>query len=110
MGPVVAQSKTFTINGKVTSFEESLALEGVTIKVKGTQNVTGTQSDGTFSIDVTDSKQVLVFALRDYETQEISVGSQKDFDIVLKRQGSAAEQSTRQRDSFNQKRADTNKK
>ena len=98
IGPTVAQSKTSTINGRVTSFEESLALEGVTVKVKGTQHVTGTQSDGTFSIDVTDSKQVLVFQLNDYETQEVSVGNQKDFDVVLKRQSSAAQQPTRQRD------------
>src|SRR4051812_45831264 len=89
IGSVTAQSKTLSINGKVTSFEESLALEGVTVKVKGTQYATGTQSDGTFTIDVTDSKQVLVFELRDYETQEISVGSQKDVDVVLKRQASA---------------------
>src|SRR4051794_40294152 len=86
MGSVSAQSKTFTINGKVTSFEESLALEGVTVKVKGSQYATGTQSDGTFSIDIKDAKQVLVFELRDYETQEVSIGDQKDVDVVLKRQ------------------------
>ena len=100
IGPTVAQSKTFTINGRVTSFEESLALEGVTVKIKGTQQVTGTQPDGTFSIDVTDSKQVLVFQLHDYETQEVSVGNQKDVDVVLRRQSIAAKELTRQSHSL----------
>ena len=46
-GNAIAQSKTFTISGKVTSFEESLSLEGVSIHVKGTKFFTGTQADGT---------------------------------------------------------------
>ncbi len=38
--PSTAQSKTVTINGKVTSFEESLPLEGVSIQVKNSKNAT----------------------------------------------------------------------
>ena len=84
-----AQSKLHTIHGRVTSFEESLAIEGVTIKLKGTQYITGTQADGTFSLDVADEKQVLVFESSEYETQEIPVGTKKEFDIVLKRKENA---------------------
>jgi hypothetical protein len=48
----IAQAASTTISGRVISFEESTAIEGVNILVKGTNNYTGTQADGTFSIDV----------------------------------------------------------
>lgn len=80
-----AQTKSFTISGSVTSFEESLALEGVSIVVKGTKNFSGTQADGSFSIDVTPEDNVLIFELQDYETQEVKIEGKKQYDIVLKR-------------------------
>jgi len=86
-----AQAKTITISGKVISFEESLALEGVSISVKGTKNNTGTQADGTFSLAVTGEHTVLVFELKDYETQEVTLNGKREYDIVLKRvNGTAA--------------------
>ena len=87
----MAQSKPYTIHGKVISFEESLALEGVRIRIKGTSAITGTQADGTFSIEVSNEKQVLVVELTGYETQEINIGSEKDLDIVLKTKNSVAQ-------------------
>ena len=87
----MAQSKPYTIHGKVVSFEESLALEGVSIRIKGTSAITGTQADGTFSIEVSNEKQVLVVELTGYETQEINIGSEKDLDIVLKTKNSVAQ-------------------
>jgi hypothetical protein len=39
----IAQTKVFTISGKVISFEESFALEGVSIGIKGTNKYTVTQ-------------------------------------------------------------------
>ena len=41
-----------TVTGKVTSEEDGSNLIGVTILVKGTQNGTVTDLDGTYSIDV----------------------------------------------------------
>jgi len=86
----IAQSKPFTISGKVTSFEESLALEGVSIYVKGTKNYTGTQADGTFSLDIFPENKTLVFELKEYETLEINITSKKDYDIILKRKNNSA--------------------
>jgi TonB-dependent starch-binding outer membrane protein SusC len=88
---VIAQTKTFTISGKVTSFEESLALEGVSILVKGTKNLTGTQADGTFSIDVSPGNKVLIFELKDYETQEVSIKGKEQYDVILKRKANSAQ-------------------
>ena len=86
---VHAQTKNFTINGKVISFEESLGLEGVSINVKGTDKNSGTQADGTFSIALAPEDKILVFKLDGYQTEEVSISSQKSYDIVLKRNGYA---------------------
>jgi CarboxypepD_reg-like domain len=85
--PSMAQSKTVTINGKVTSFEESLPLEGVSIVVKGTTNSTGTQADGTFSLPVSPGETVLLLSLQGYEKKEIRITNAREYDIVLKRAG-----------------------
>lgn len=87
---LLAQAKPYTISGKVTSFEESLALEGVSIYVKGTKNSTGTQPDGTFTIEVIPDNKVLVFELKDYETIEVNISGEKQYDIVLKRNNNNA--------------------
>lgn len=81
----IAQTTSFTINGRVTSFEESLALEGVTIHVKGSGNYTGTLPDGRFSLDITDESKILVLELKEYETAEVPIDGKKELDIVLKR-------------------------
>jgi len=85
----MAQSKTFTISGKVISSEESFALEGVSIVIKGTNKYTGTQADGTFSIDVSDENKILIFELKEYETQEITIAGKKEYNVVLIRKGNS---------------------
>jgi len=82
---VTGQSKSFTVSGKVISFEESFPLEGVSIHAKGTTSYTGTQADGTYSIDITPEHNILIFELADYELQEVSLTEKKDYDVILKR-------------------------
>lgn len=82
-----AQSKTFTISGKVTSFEESLGLEGVSVATKASHKNSGTQADGTFSISVSSEDKILVFSLADYQTQEVTISPDKQYDVVLRRKG-----------------------
>jgi hypothetical protein len=89
-GNAAAQSKVFTISGKVISSEESFALEGVSIIIKGSSKYTGTQADGTFSIDVSDENKILIFELKEYETQEISITDKKEYNVVLIRKGNSA--------------------
>ena len=81
-----AQTKDVVISGKVISFEESLGLEGVSINVKGTDRNTGTQADGTFTILVSPENKILVVRLEGYRTEEVTISSQKTYDIVLKRE------------------------
>lgn len=85
--PVSAQSKAMVINGRITSFEESLPLEGASIQVKNGSNGTGTQADGSFSLAVLPGEKVLVVSLEGYEKKEITLTKARDYDIVLKRAG-----------------------
>jgi len=80
-----AQSKIITINGRVTSFEESLPLEGVSIVVKGDSVSTGTQADGSFSLPIVPGEKRLLISLAGYEKQEIPITKAIEYNIVLKR-------------------------
>ena len=82
-----AQEKKLNINGKVISFEESFPLEGVNVIVKGTKATTGTQSDGTFTLEISPDDKILVISLKGYESQEVKLGKSRDYSIVLKRSG-----------------------
>ena len=82
---IIGQTKKFIIRGKATSFEESLALEGVSIHIKGTKYYTGTQADGTFSLDASSDQKTLVFELKDYETIELPISEKKEYNVILKR-------------------------
>ena len=83
--PAMAQPKTVVINGRITSFEESLPLEGASIQVKNGSNSTGTQADGSFSLAVLPEEKVLVISLQGYEKKEITLTKAREYDIVLKR-------------------------
>lgn len=80
----------FVINGKVTSFEESLPLEGASIVVKGSSNATGTQADGTFTLLLNPGDSILVVSLAGYAPKEIKTSAKnKQYDIVLQRNDKA---------------------
>jgi hypothetical protein len=87
-----AQSKPgFVINGKVTSFEESLPLEGASVVVKGSTNITGTQADGSFSLLLNPGDSLLLVSLAGYEPKEIKASAvSRQYDIVLRRNDKAA--------------------
>ena len=82
---IVAQATTFTIKGRVSSFEESLALAGVSVQIKGTNFRTTTKTDGTFSLDISKEHKTLVFELKDYQPLEVAITIQKHYAIILRR-------------------------
>ena len=89
---VLAQSPK-KIQGKVITFEESFPLEGVSVSVKGSKNATGTQTDGTFNLEIKPSDSILVFSQSGYETQEVKISPlQTEYNIVLKSSGTIAVQ------------------
>src|SRR4051812_33089054 len=76
----VAQSKV--ISGKITSSEDGAPLPGVNIVEKGTSNGTVTDTEGRYSITVTE-KSVITFSFIGYKSQEITAGNQTTLDIKL---------------------------
>ncbi|HFA48423.1 MAG TPA: TonB-dependent receptor [Bacteroidetes bacterium] len=79
---VFGQAKT--VSGSVTDGDTGDALPGVTVLVKGTNTGTTTDVDGSFSLKVPSPESVLEFSYLGYVTQEMAVGDQQSFSIVLK--------------------------
>jgi hypothetical protein len=65
-----------TITGTVVSREDHSPLPGVNVFVKGTQNGTNTQIDGTFSLTVAEPNPLLVFSFIGMVTQEVPLNGQ----------------------------------
>ena len=85
---IPAENKGTIISGKVISFEESFALDGADVMIKGTNRSARTQPDGTFSLSIQPEDKILVISLAEYQPAEISITSKSDYEIVLKRKGS----------------------
>ena len=67
----LAQNKTIT--GKVVDADDGLPLPGVSIKVKGTTQLTQTTGQGTFSITLPSDAQTLVLSYVGYTEQEVRI-------------------------------------
>ncbi|SEK88948.1 TonB-linked outer membrane protein, SusC/RagA family [Chitinophaga rupis] len=76
-----AQQKTIT--GKVTDAKDGSSLPGVTVKAKGTATGTVTIADGSFSINVPNSTNTLVFTFVGYGDQEVNVTNQSNVTVAL---------------------------
>ena len=63
--------------------EQGLPMEMVSVYVKGTQNIVGTDADGKYSI-IANSKDTLIYTFLGYRKQEIIVGKRKNINIALK--------------------------
>jgi len=77
---VFAQNRTVT--GTVTAKDDGLPIPGVTVKIKGTNSGVQTNTSGKFTISVP-SGGVLVFTFVGYTTQERSVGTSTNLNVVL---------------------------
>ncbi|NII84396.1 TonB-dependent receptor [Pedobacter riviphilus] len=67
----LAQNRTIT--GKVVDADDGLPLPGVSIKIKGTTQLTQTTGQGTFSISVPANAQSLVLSYVGYTEQEVKI-------------------------------------
>src|SRR5258708_17141804 len=77
------QKSTRLICGQVISREEAAPLEGVRVVAKGTGNISGSQQDGAYYIEVSDRDSVLVFSYEDFETREVRLTDANSYNIVL---------------------------
>lgn len=83
------QSKTIT--GTVREADSEIPLPGVNVLVKGTTTGIATDFDGNFEINAA-PESILVISYLGYVTQEIQVGNQTNFSIVLKESLSALDE------------------
>ncbi len=75
-----------TISGTVTAEESNAPLQGVTVKVKGTNRATQTDANGNYSISAT-SAETLEFSYVGYESTEVRVGTGNNVSVSLKLSG-----------------------
>lgn len=76
------------VNGKIIG-ADGQPLSGVTIEIKGSNQRTLSNADGTFHIEVPSSNSVLVFSYVGFTQQEVAVGSKKEISISMEPQNSA---------------------
>jgi len=70
------------LKGKVTDAQNQ-ALHGVSIVEKGTNNGIFTDDDGNYTISYKNENSVVVFSFVGLQSQEITVGKQKELNITL---------------------------
>ncbi|HCT23768.1 MAG TPA: hypothetical protein DIW54_10750 [Chitinophagaceae bacterium] len=80
-----AQPRSRTITGVVRSFDDSFPIEGVTVSIKGKQDVSGTQQDGIFYIQVFPEDSVLVFQHPDFQQTVVRLGNSNEYNVLLQR-------------------------
>ncbi|HEV7381163.1 MAG TPA: carboxypeptidase-like regulatory domain-containing protein, partial [Dyadobacter sp.] len=71
-----------TVKGTIKD-ETGSVLAGVSVVEKGTTNGTITNQDGTFSLSVRNEGAVLSFSFIGFASQEIAVGNQSAFELVM---------------------------
>ena len=71
------------ITGTVVEAETGITIVGATVQVQGTTVGTTTQEDGTYSINVPDGNEVLVFSFVGYETLEVPIEGRTTIDVAL---------------------------
>ncbi len=79
----LAISQTRTITGKVMDARGNQSLGGVTIQAKGTQTITQSGNDGSFSINVPAGTQALIFTFVGFTSQEVAIGTSNNVNVSL---------------------------
>jgi len=80
---ILQQTTSGTITGKVLDKLDNSPLIGVGVMVKGTTRGTITDIDGNFTLDIEEGDKILVFSYIGMKTQEVEIGDQKDFMILM---------------------------
>jgi len=76
------ETRQQTVRGKVTSAEDGAPLPGVTVRIKGAQQGTNTNSEGVYEIEA-DPKSILEFYFIGYVRREEPVGNRLTVDVSL---------------------------
>lgn len=72
-----------TVTGKVTGKADNQPISGASVQVKGTNIGTQTNNEGSFSINVPNTTDVLVVSVVGYEPVEMPVAGTSSFNVAL---------------------------
>lgn len=75
--------QSITITGKVTDAANNEGIPGVSVKVKGATLGTVTDIDGSYTIKVISTKDVLEFSSVGYDSKTVTVGNSTEINIQL---------------------------
>lgn len=89
---VLLAQQSVTISGKVTDAAGGLGIPGVSVRVKGTNTGTLTNTDGTFSLNVPGPDAYIQFTSVGFAPQEIQVNNKREFQIILKQDNNNLEE------------------
>ena len=81
--PHVVVRAAINVSGTVTSQEDGGALPGVNVLVKGSSTGTVTDIEGSYSINVPNEDDILVFSSIGFITQEVPVNGRSVIDVAL---------------------------
>jgi len=77
-----AFGQAHSISGRVTASEDNAAIPGVSIRIKGTSKGTTSNSEGKFSISVSDNA-ILQISMIGFLPKEVNVGTQSEINVQL---------------------------
>lgn len=80
---VQKQDDRIILKGSVKAKNDRMPLPGVNVYVNGTTVGTATDLDGNFELDVPATSRILVFSLVGMRTEEVVIGTQRSFDILM---------------------------
>ena len=75
-------AQTFSVAGKVTD-ATGKPLEGATVTEKGTTNVTSTNKEGNYQLNVASGKAVLQISFVGQQTQEVAVSDKNELSVTM---------------------------
>ncbi len=81
-----------SVSGTVTGAEDQAPLQGASVVVDGTTTGVLTNADGSFSLSVPDENAVLRVTYIGFTEQRITVGSQRNFSILMEVEASALDE------------------
>lgn len=81
-------AQSTVVEGKITD-ASGLSLPGVNVLEKGTKNGTSTDFEGSFKLNVSNNKAVLVFSYLGFQTQEVSIAGKSKVNVSLAEQSNS---------------------
>ncbi|MEO8535336.1 MAG: TonB-dependent receptor [Flavobacterium sp.] len=81
-------AQSTVIEGKITD-ASGLSLPGVNIQEKGTQNGSSTDFEGSFKLNVSNNKAILVISYLGFQTQEVSIAGKSRVNVSLAEQSNS---------------------